>query len=294
MKRKISCVIVTYNIGRKLKECFYSIFKQVDEVIIVDNGSNRETIEYLNELEQKHKIIVLFNKENMGIAQALNRGCKYAIENGCDWIITMDNDSQATENMVKSMLEVFDKLSEKEKLKIGSLFPIHVEKKCKDMSYKESKIISSKYTYIDVEITSGNMIKREVFEKVGYFDEKLFIDYVDFDYCSRIDKNKFKLIKIEEAVLLHSLGEIEEKNFLGKNISYTNHSVLRRYYITRNRFYVWDKYDNIKEFIKRDKEAFLIENIKIILFEKEKYKKIKMSYMGYRDYKENKFGKLEY
>ena len=43
-------IIVTYNIGNNLYKCFNSIEGQVEKLVIVDNGSNKETIDVLKEI----------------------------------------------------------------------------------------------------------------------------------------------------------------------------------------------------------------------------------------------------
>ena len=73
--------IVLYNpdLGR-LKENIESICKQVDKVILIDNGS--DNIREIEDLIKEYlNCILLKNGENMGIAYALNQILKYAYEN---------------------------------------------------------------------------------------------------------------------------------------------------------------------------------------------------------------------
>ncbi len=74
----------------------------------------------------------------------------------------------------------------------------------------------------------------------------------------------------------------------------TNHNAIRRYYITRNRFYVWKKYkEYFPWFINYEKNRTIKEIIKLLLGEDDKILKIKMIIQGYWDFKKNKFGKLD-
>ncbi len=150
------------------------------------------------------------------------------------------------------------------------------------------------YEYVDADITSGNLLKAEVFDKVGFFDDSLFIDLVDTDFCMRLNEKNIKMIKIRDAILYHSLGESKsvKSGFLKFNTS--NHSALRRYYMTRNRFYTWEKYKDLDSFtLNRDKNLFKKEFVKIILGEKDKVNKIRMVFKGYKDYKKGIRGKLK-
>lgn len=293
MQNSCCCIIVTYNIGNELGKCFFSIKDQVDEVVIVDNGSNKETVEYIDSLKQEFGIKVILNDENMGISYALNQGVKYALDKGYEWILTMDNDSQATEGMIDSMMDVYDNLGVDEKKQIAGIFPQYIEKGFINNIDNIKSDKNSDFEYVISEITSGNLVKSNIFNLVGNFEEKFFIDYVDHEFCYRITNKGFKLIKVKGAILLHSLGNTKIKKVLYKNIRYTNHSSLRRYYITRNRFYTWKNYKNLKGVISFDKRQFVKENLKILFFEDDKIKKFKMIIKAYNDYRNNIFGKLD-
>ena len=288
----VCCVIIVYNIGEKIVDCFESIYNQVDKVVLVDNGSDEVTLSALNKLSLKDRVKVIYNNDNKGIAYALNQGVKYAQKKGYEWILTMDNDSIATTNMINSMLNLYTFLDEKEKKDIVSIFPVRIDKAISNVKNLNSDLQNQLYKYTKLDMTSGNLIRTEIFKKIGYFNEELFIDSVDTDFCLRIIESGYRMIIAERAFLLHSLGNITKKRILIKNITYTNHSALRRYYISRNRKYIWKKYSSIAKYeILRDKYYNFSEIVKIILFEEDKLNKLKMIRKGLQDYKNNKFGK---
>lgn len=147
--------------------------------------------------------------------------------------------------------------------------------------------------FVESVITSGNLIKADLIRNIGFFNDNLFIDYVDYDFCCRIIENDLFIMKVNNAILIHNLGDTMRKKFLWKDVEYTNHSYIRRYYISRNRFYVWNKYKHIApNFIYNDKKESLEEIIKILLFENNKILKLKMIIKGYIDFKNNIYGKL--
>ncbi|GKU26914.1 glycosyltransferase [Clostridium folliculivorans] len=295
MCNDVCCVIVTYNIGEDFLKCFNSIVDQVNKVIIVDNGSDEETISVLKALEGGEKTEVIYNSENLGIATALNSGVKRAEELKAKWVVTMDNDSISTSNMVKAMLNTYEALDDEKKNKVVSLTTVHIETGYTEISEndKESDLNDRSYKQIDVCITSGNLVKTEVFKEVDYFEEKLFIDSVDFDFCFKLKNLNYELIQTNGAKLLHRCGNADEKDLLLLKTGYTNHNYIRRYYMTRNRLYLWNKYKGIEsQFIKVDKRAFYTEILKVILFEQDKKRKLKMIIKGVRDYKKNVYGKI--
>mgnify|MGYP004506179077 FL=1 len=290
---KVAAIIISYNPDNNLLDSINLLINQVEKIIIVDNGSEsqkKKNINLIKDIDNK-KIEVIFNEENLGIATALNIGVKEALNQGYNWILTMDQDSKASSNMVEKMFEVYNTIDESERKDILSIFPNFVDERIQ--SIEENSEMNA-YEYVDADITSGNLLKAEVFDRVGFFDDSLFIDLVDTDFCMRLNEKNIKMIKVRDAILYHSLGESQTvKSIFGK-FNTSNHSALRRYYMTRNRFYTWEKYKDLNSFtLNRDKKLFKKEFIKIILGEKDKINKIKMVFKGYKDYKKGIRGKLK-
>ena len=290
MMCKVAAIIVSYNPDSNLFDSINLLLNQIEKVIIVDNGSKEKYVKYIKSINED-KIEIILNKENLGVATALNIGVRKALENGYEWILTMDQDSKASPDMVKKMFNVYNSINREERKDILSIFPNFVDERIQ--SIEENSNMNS-YEYVDADITSGNLLRKEVFEKVGFFDDSLFIDLVDTDFCMRLNEKGIKMIKIRDAVLYHSLGESKTiKGILG-SFNTSNHSALRRYYMTRNRFYIWEKYKGLNSFtLNRDKKLFKKEFVKIILGEKDKVNKIKMVLRGYKDYKKGIKGKLK-
>lgn len=288
----VAAVIITYNVENDFENRINKIKGKVDEIIVVDNGSNSETISMLKKLEKE--ITIIYLEENKGIAYALNRGIEYSIEKGYGWILTLDHDSIVTDDMIRNMLKCYESFDEELKEKVAMLVPVHVEEKEYQSSGDKEKI-SKPYIEVLTEITSGALTKADIYNNVGLYDEKLFIDLVDHDYCLSLKRKGFKIIQVNSAVLIHNLGESIKKNILGliKMIP-TNHSPLRRYYMSRNRHYIWDKYkEDFPSWVLTDKRRFITENLKIILFEDRKIEKFKYIKKGIKDYKNNIFGKFK-
>ena len=257
----VSAVIITYNVENDFKNRINKLKGKVNEIIVVDNGSKAETISMLKELEKE--ITIIYLEKNKGIAYALNKGIKYSIEKGYDWILTLDHDSIVTDDMIKNMLKCYEGFDQELKEKVAMLVPVHVEEK----EYENNNIINNEevasklYTEVLTEITSGALTKSSIYKNVGLYDEKLFIDLVDHDYCLALNKKGFKVIQVNSAVLIHNLGDSIKKSILGLKMIPTNHSPLRRYYMSRNRHYIWDKYkQDFPGWVLTDKRRFITEN----------------------------------
>lgn len=290
----VAAVVITYNVEKNFKDRINKLKGKVDEIIVVDNGSKPETVSMLKELEKK--ITIIYLEKNKGIAYALNKGINYSIEKGYDWVLTLDHDSIVTDDMIENMLKCYENFDKELKEKVAMLVPVHVEEK----EYQNSNVISNEeefskpYREVLTEITSGALTKADIYKNIGLYDEKLFIDLVDHDYCLSLNKKGLKVIQVNSAVLIHNLGESVKKNVLGLKIIPTNHSPLRRYYMSRNRHYIWDKYkEDFPAWVLTDKRRFITENLKIILFEDRKIEKFKYIKKGIKDYKNNIFGKFK-
>lgn len=289
INNSVCCVIVTYNIGERFYNCFNAIYNQVEKVVIVDNGSTEETLKILDEISNNTAAKVIYNEENIGIASALNKGIEFGLQQKYNWILTMDHDSKATKNMIKVMLDCYSNLEEEFKEQIGSIFPVHIE----PVKLKDCESADLGFKYVNYEIASGNLVKSDIFKKLSLFNEELFIDLVDTEFCLRLGENNIKMIQVLGAKLIHTLGDFKElKTPFGK-FTVSNHSPIRRYYITRNRLYVWDRYRSSNNpLIEDDKKANLKEIVKLFLVESNKFKKMKMIVKAHKDYKKGIMGKI--
>lgn len=283
---KIYAIIVSFHPTEELRNNVAALVKQVDEVLIVDNGSGLTTKQLLNSLIQQHpKLDVIFLPENIGLAAALNIGVKQAKSEGYEWAITFDQDSQVTPLMVDTMRRAYENCPDKEK--VASLSPQYMDIYSGE-TYGGHLLPpfdqSLPYAKIYEALTSGNLIKLSIFDFIGYFNEFLFIDYIDTEFCWRCISAGYHILQVNDAILIHSIGFQTRCDFLWMHPIITNHSALRRYYIARNAVYIFKAY-----FIKQP--VFLIKNlyrlaktlIKVAILENNRKKKLKASLLGFFD-----------
>jgi rhamnosyltransferase len=83
-------------------------------------------------------------------------------------------------------------------------------------------------------ISSGSLVSRAAWARVGRFDERYVIDHVDTDYCMRALQCGVPLYLNPHVVLRHRIGEIEARSLFGWKIYFINYPASRRYYIARN------------------------------------------------------------
>lgn len=257
----------------------------LDNLLIIDNSDNvfsKEIIEYY-----KHNNSVQYIQlgENKGIAYALNRGIDYAKGYKANWLLTMDQDSSFSKGEFNKYINfISQETSNYEDAVIFS--PIHkVPYLNKEDGVKKVKSV----------MTSGNFIKMDMVDSIGYFDERLFIDSVDHEYCYRINQMGYGVYRVNNIQLEHSLGDITTKKLFIKKIYVTNHNFVRRYYITRNLLYVVNTYSRTKlGYIRFACDHLFWSILSVALYEKEKNLKFKSILLGYIDYKRAKFGKKSF
>ncbi|MEN6414761.1 MAG: glycosyltransferase [Veillonellales bacterium] len=286
LKRESVCaIIISYDGGNTIIETINAIRDQVDYIIIIDNNSNTWTKEVLRLFSDDENIEIIYNSDNFGIAYALNQGVLFSYQRGFKWVLTMDQDSIAEENMVSEMLNCALICQDN----VVSISPTIV---CNDEKSSEFFMtMSPKYEERLTVITSGNLVKTKMYEMIGGYNENLFIDSVDFDFCLRLQKSGYKIARCTTARLFHSLGRTEKMNILGINISIIVHSPLRKYYIMRNHIYMLKRYFvSFPIFCIKQHIGVLFLIIKIILFEKAKMQSLKYIFIGLFHGLNNRYG----
>ena len=114
--KKVAVIILNYNGFKYLPALLGSIFSYLprnveQELIVVDNNSTDNSVEYLkNEFSQ---IKLILNEENLGFAEGNNMGIKYAMQNNFDYVMLLNQDIRVTQGYLDKLVEVYE---EKEKL----------------------------------------------------------------------------------------------------------------------------------------------------------------------------------
>lgn len=212
--------IVLYNPDlARLKENIDAICNQVKLVVLVDNNSkNINSIESAYSVDKN--IIIIKNTSNLGIAKALNQLMTFCEEKGYKWLLTLDQDSICPSNMIeeyKKYIEIPD---------IAIISPIIFDRNTTKSS--EEKKYNNCYEFIDKCITSAALTNVSIWKKISGFDEYMFIDLVDHEYCKRVRLNGEKIIRVNNVILLHEMGHVTQHKFFGKEVNVMNHSAFKK------------------------------------------------------------------
>lgn len=265
---RVCCGIVTYNPDLiLLNKNILAIGKQVPQIFIVDNGS-KNLLKIQEIANTSNKIYLISNKKNEGIAKALNELCLSAMHFGYNWIITLDQDSICPPKFVESLSEFASK-------NVGIVAPIIIDRNVGVIGHAPI----NKPKEVRTCITSGALTNLRVWKKINGFDEQMFIDSVDFEFCYRVRKAGFKILQLPSIKLNHSVGEARKYRFLFWTFLDTEHNAFRAYYISQNNIYYPRKHRLFLRLIRGN-----LRNIKyvfvVLLYEKDKIKKIKSIFRG--------------
>ena len=280
---KLAGVVVLYNPDSNVIDNLGSYIFGFEKLFVIDN-SDCQCVELINELLLRFgsQIEYFYMGGNLGIATALNKGMMLAKEFQAGWVLTMDQDSMFQESSIKVLLESLNRIPLADQDRLGILSCKHF---IEGYPFEED---FSDFKEVDFVMTSGNLVNIDAYNKIGLFRDDFFIDEVDVEFCRRLINDGYKIVVVNNAILLHYLGDTRKHNFFWRDFMCSHHSYNRRYYITRNRLYMVGLYPDLRfEYYLRN----VVSLLKIILFENDKRRKLRAFFEGIFDSYKGLYGK---
>lgn len=281
----VSIIIVNYNTKDLLINCINSIYNNINnisfEIIVVDNASIDGSVEALNVMFPKIQIIS--SGSNLGFGKANNLGVKKALG---EYVFLLNSDTILIDDAISKLYNFF--VSNEETLKIGGLgcrlidehdntmnsgggFPrvkydfkeyyFQILSRVFKLKFKGSDEYDFTLPFFEINYVIGAdlMMKREVFNKLGGFDDNFFMYYEEADLQYRLRKQlKLKCYIYTEAKIIHLEGGSSDKNL--QKVSNRKRIMIqesRNYYYRKNDtlyyplYIVSDMLFNIKNFFSR-------------------------------------------
>ena len=232
---KVIAVVVTYQPGLDvLAKLLRALVKQVDSVIIVDNGSAIDVLLCFKQYSSRQVAVLQLGK-NMGVAFAQNRGIEFARGVEAQFVLLMDQDSIPEPDMVQTLLSA---AIQKAACAVGPRYldarhgnpPPFI--RIRGLRLERCACpTSDTIVPVDYLIASGCLLPMAVLNQIGGMREDLFIDYVDIEWGLRARRFGYQSYGVCGARMTHCLGNQPIAFFSNK---FPLHSPLRHYYLFRN------------------------------------------------------------
>ena len=248
----VSIIILNRNGQHHLKRLFKNFKNTTNyenyEIIIVDNASTDQSIQYLNTLKNTYPITIIENTTNQSFSHANNQAVQKAKG---ELILLLNNDIEPTYGWLNEMVGTiqenpkiaavgakliypyyFDRISPQKsftiqhaKVKFEEVINPHYDYGPIHENIEETDIFNQKYNKKEecLAVTAAcTLIRKTIYEKLGGLDENYFYGYEDVDFMLKIHKHGYKVIYNGAALLIHhesstrnnegAFAEINEKN----------------------------------------------------------------------------------
>lgn len=222
-------IIVNYNAGKPLLDSVASAFSAgADRVIVVDNHSTDGSLEPLEQLQADEKPLIIRNDKNLGFAAACNIGIRAS---SAKRLLFLNPDSVLARDALIKMNEVLD-ASDRVGMVGGFLcnpdgteqpggrrtFPTPGRAMARAFGLSGlAKLFPGVFSDfllheepipdhpVEVEAISGAcmLVRREVLDDVGLWDEGYFLHCEDLDWCMRLSRKDWKVMFVPDAKVTH-------------------------------------------------------------------------------------------
>ncbi len=225
----VVAVIVNWNGRSNLVECLESLGRlnypeERFQALVVDNGSTDGSQAVVSRDYQQ--VTILENQDNLGYVQAANKGIEYALAKGADYVWILNNDIVVREDSLERLVEAGETQEG-----IGVIGPVvyayynpdRIDNCGYRIDFWTGRLNKLKHgvdifrdqnrALEDVESNMGcsNLVKSEVFRKVGQFNPIYEIYFEETDFNVRARKHGFRVVVVREAGVLHKVAATMNK-----------------------------------------------------------------------------------
>lgn len=233
----IDIVIINWNSGNYLRKCIASIFSTpntdyLNNVFIIDNNSSDNSLELI---DPNNKIKIIRNKENRGFAKASNQGF---LLSKAPYVLLLNPDTQLLKTTLKDCIAFMEKYPQIDILGCRLLndrgetspscarFPTPLKLFMDSIGF--SKVLPRVFSpailmsdwdhkssrFVDQVMGAFMFMRRSIFEKFGYFDERFFVYCEELDFSKRLADRGGKSFFTADITAVHS-GEGTTKSVKG-------------------------------------------------------------------------------
>lgn len=234
----VAVVIPNWNGADYIIDCLESLQKQSQKglIVVVDNGSVDNSVDIIE--KNFPEVVLLKQQKNLGFAGGVNKGIRYALDNGADLVALLNNDAVAEENWLKNLVDtsasspnigiVTGKLTRIDRILLDSTGENY---SVWGMPFPRGRDQKDSGQYDDLEEVFGatggaSLYKTEMLKEIGLFDEEFFAYYEDVDISFRAQLAGWKVLYEPKAVAYHHVSATSSK--LG---SFTRYHATKNFYL---------------------------------------------------------------
>ncbi len=225
---KISIILVQYNNSSDVVKCLESIkpsdYQNLD-IVVVDNASTQDHVENIRKYSL-NKFPTIISPENLGYSGGNNLGIKYALNHDADYVLILNPDTTIETDTISEMVKVAGGNNN-----VGIVGPVIDEGDRRKVYGGRIEWLRPELEHItnfsrplknaDLFLTGACiLVKREVFEKVGLFDERYFLYFEDADLCWRAQRAGYSLVLAKKALMHHEVSATTSKLGSAKLLRY--------------------------------------------------------------------------
>lgn len=303
--KKLSVIIVNYNVEHFLNLCLLSVqnaIKSIDaEVIVVDNHSSDGSCDMVK--SNFPDVILVENKVNFGFSKANNQGVNLAQG---EYVLILNPDTVVAEDTFEKIILFADKnenlgalgvklmdgtgnyLSESKRnipTPTRAFYKL-LSNSHKKLSYYANEIQENEIAEVSILVGAFMLLKREIYNKVGGFDEKFFMYGEDVDLSYELLEFGYKNYYFGEIQVIHYKGESTQKDIKYLKYFYGAMKLFYRKHFKVNKIYdylmsfgirIWFTVKYFSLLFLREKEE-IIENLLYVGIDENIFSKLKFIY----------------
>jgi len=210
------------------------ISKQVSQLVLADNTPNLNHEGMFSEIPNA---VYFANKKNLGLSRAFNQAMELSQVKESDFIVFFDQDSTIADRQIERLISDFQKLEANHK--VGYLGPMFFDTNRKELFglYPQSREVEENCWTVPSTITSSVIMRYKVLEEIGFWNEKVFLDYGDLDLGWRLLAGGYENFVTKNVVMTHRMGDgikTRKHPFKNKIVSVAEYSPVRLYYQIRD------------------------------------------------------------
>lgn len=241
--KNVAAVVVSFHPEMPvLDRLLASLLNQVDLLLLVDNGGGAGYLAADPDLRER--ICYLPLGENKGLGFALNVGFAKAVQQGKRYMVTFDQDSHAQPDLIERLHQAMNNAKRLDDKAIAVSPAFFDRRDGKEVNFPFYSSVGGKIKPVfesdnahglvkaDALITSGMFVDVQAWEQGIRYDEGMFVDFTDTEWCFRVRDRGYSLYGCLNVQMGHALSDAPPVKLLG--LSFFRYSPVRRYFFFRN------------------------------------------------------------